>query len=131
MSQKVSIEEMDKAIMQEMEKYANMASDELKGAIKGTAKDVKKDIQDNAPKNTGAYKKSWTIKNIHEDSNSVDLVVHSRNRYQIAHLLEYGHAKRGGGRVEAKPHIKAAEERGKDELVKQIKERLGGYDEVR
>ena len=126
MSQKVSIEEMDKAIMQEMEKYANMASDELKGAIKGTAKDVKKDIQDNAPKNTGAYKKSWTIKNIHEDSNSVDLVVHSRNRYQIAHLLEYGHVKRGGGRVKAKPHIKDAEERGKDELVNQIKERLGG-----
>jgi hypothetical protein len=53
-------------------------------------------------------------------------VVHSRNRYQIAHLLEHGHAKRGGGRVAAKPHIAAAEQRGNEKLVTTIEQKLKG-----
>ena len=52
--------------------------------------------------------------------------VHSANRYQIAHLLEHGHAKRGGGRVAARPQIAAAEEKGIRDLEDRIKEGLSG-----
>lgn len=122
----VSIDEMSDAIMEELTKYAELASDDLKDAVKETAASVKKDIQANAPIRTGKYKKSWSVKNIHEDSESIDLVVHSRNRYQLAHLLEHGHAKRGGGRTAAKPHIADAEERGNEKLVEAIEQKLGG-----
>jgi len=54
------------------------------------------------------------------------MVVHSRDRYQIAHHLEYGHAKRGGGRVAAIPHIAPAEQRGAEELVSRIERGLSG-----
>ena len=126
MSRTVSIDEMDSAIMEELEKYAELASDDLKAAVKETAASVRKDIQAGAPVDTGKYKKSWSVKNVHEDSESIDLVVHSRNRYQIAHLLEHGHAKRGGGRVAAKPHIAAAEQRGNKKLVTTIEQKLKG-----
>ena len=126
MSRNVSINEMGDAIMEELEKYAGLASDDLKAAVKETAASVRKDIQAGAPVDTGTYKKSWSIKNVHEDSESIDLVVHSRNRYQLAHLLEHGHVKRGGGRVPAQPHIAAAEERGNEKLVDTIKQKLGG-----
>jgi len=126
MSRNTSIDDMDSAIMEELGKYADLAADDLKDAVKETAKSVRKDIQDNAPVDTGKYKKSWSVKNVHEDSESIDLVVHSRNRYQIAHLLEHGHAKRGGGRVAARPHIAAAEEKGEKQLVETIKQKLGG-----
>lgn len=126
MSRTVSIDEMDSAIMEELEKYAELASDDLKAAVKETAASVRKDIQAGAPVDTGKYKKSWSVKNVHEDSESIDLVVHSRNRYQIAHLLEHGHAKRGGGRVAAKPHIAAAEQRGNEKLVQTIEQKLKG-----
>ena len=112
--------------MEELEKYAGLASDDLKAAVKGTAASVRKDIQAGAPVDTGKYKKSWSVKNVHEDSESIDLVVHSKNRYQLAHLLEHGHVKRGGGRVPAQPHIAAAEERGNEKLVDTIKQKLGG-----
>lgn len=126
MSRNVSIDEMSDAIMDGLEKYKDLAADDLKDAVKETAKTVRKEIQANAPVDTGKYKKSWSVKNMHEDAESIDLVVHSRNRYQIAHLLEHGHAKRGGGRVAARPHIAAAEEKGEEQLVETIKQKLGG-----
>ena len=126
MSRTVSIDEMDNAIMEELEKYADLAADELKAAVKETAASVRKDIQAGAPVDTGKYKKSWSVKNVREDSESIELVVHSRNRYQIAHLLEHGHAKRGGGRVAAKPHIASAEQRGNEKLVQTSEQKLKG-----
>ena len=126
MSRNIPIDEISDVIMEELEKYAGLASDDLKAAVKETAASVRKDIQAGAPVDTGKYKKSWSVKNVHEDSESIDLVVHSRNRYQLAHLLEHGHVKRGGGRVPAQPHIAAAEERGNEKLVDTIKQKLRG-----
>ena len=126
MSRKIPISEMDDAIMEELQKYSKLATDDMKDAVKDSAASVRKDIQSGAPVDTRKYKKSWSVKNVHEDSESIDLVVHSRNRYQIAHLLENGHAKRGGGRVEGKPHIAPAEQRGNETLVKTIEQKLKG-----
>ncbi len=126
MAKKAAIDDMESAIMKELEKYADIAADDLKDAVRETAKSVGKDIQSNAPQGTGKYKKSWSVKNMREDSRSIDLVVHSRNRYQIAHLLEHGHAKRGGGRVSARPHIASAEKKGTEYLVKTIESKLKG-----
>ena len=124
MNQNVSIDNMDDVIMKELEKYANLATDDMKDAVKDTANSVKKDIESSAPVLTGRYKKSWKIKKIRENANSLDVLVHSSNRYQLTHLLEFGHAKRGGGRVAGKPHIEPAAEKGEQDLIKAIEEKL-------
>lgn len=126
MSRRVSVDEMADAIMEELTKYSDLASDELKSAVKSTAQSVRKDIQASAPSRTGKYKQSWSVKTMKETSESIDLVVHSRNRYQLAHLLEHGHAKRGGGRTQARPHIAPAEQAGNEKLVKTIEQKLKG-----
>ena len=126
MSRRVSVDGMADAIMEELTKYSDLAADELKAAVKETAQSVRKDIQASAPSSTGRYKKSWSVKNVKETSESIDLVVHSRDRYQLAHLLEHGHAKRGGGRVAARPHIAPAEQAGNEKLVKAIEQKLKG-----
>lgn len=96
----------------------------MKKAVRKTAKSVKDEISSNAPKRTGAYSKSWTSKKTKENSHSLEMTVHSKNRYQLAHLLEKGHAKRGGGRVSGKPHIAPAEEKGVQLLEHLIEEAL-------
>ena len=91
-----------------------------KAAVKKAADTVKKEISATAPVGTGKYAKSWATKTTAESSHALEITVHSRNRYQLAHLLEHGHAKRGGGRVAARPHIAAAEEHGIEELEHEI-----------
>ena len=122
----IPIDELAFEVMRGLEEYADLAADEMKKAVKKAGTEIRKDIQENAPKNTETYAKSWSVKTQRETSSTLELVVHSRNRYQLAHLLEYGHAKRGGGRVAAKPHIAAAEEKGKEELEREIRQALGG-----
>lgn len=125
-TERVSIGQLADAIMEGLEEYANLATDDLKASVRKAGKTVKDEISTTAPKDTGKYAKSWAVKNQKETSNSLELVVHSKNRYQLAHLLEFGHAKRGGGRVAAQPHIAPAEEKAIDTLEREIEKALGG-----
>ena len=119
-----SIDDMAAEIMRGLTEYADLADSAMKAAVKKTATSVKKEISANAPKRTGRYAKSWTTKKTKENSHSLEMTVHSKNRYQLAHLLEKGHAKRGGGRVSGKPHIAPAEENGVQLLEHLIEEAL-------
>lgn len=124
MAKNTSIDDMTTEIMNSLTEYASLATDTLKEGVVEASKTVKKEIQASAPVRTGKYKKSWTTKKIAENSHSITVVVHSKDRYQIAHLLEHGHVKRGGGRVAAIPHIAPAEEAGVKELTQKIERGL-------
>lgn len=121
---RVSVDHMAEAITQSLGEYAELSNEVMKQSVTEVSKSVKKDIQVNAPVRTGKYKKSWAAKKVQENANSLTMAVHSRDRYQIAHLLEHGHAKRGGGRVQAIPHIAPAEQRGAEELAGKIERGL-------
>ena len=121
---RVKIDQMAHVIMEGLQEYADLATEDLKAAVKKAGDEAKKDIQANAPVKTGAYKKSWTVKTTKETSNAMEVVVHSRNRYQLAHLLEFGHAKRGGGRTKAITHIAPAEQRAAEILEREVEAAL-------
>lgn len=120
----VTVDHLAEAVMKGLTEYADASTELVKQSVQQVSKEVKKEISENAPKRTGAYKKSWTTKKTKETSNSLTMTVHSKNRYQIAHLLEHGHAKRGGGRVAARPHIAPAEEHGVTSLQEKIERGL-------
>lgn len=124
MTETVSIDGMADAIMKGLTEYADLAADDMKRAVTDAGKTVRKEIQANAPVDTGAYKKSWAVKRISESATRLDIVVHSRNRYQLAHLLENGHTKRNGGRVPGRSHIAPAEKIGKTQLITEIERSL-------
>ena len=119
-----SIDDMADEIMKGLMEYSELADSAMKKAVRKTATSVKKEISANAPVKSGRYKKSWMAKKTKENSHTLEMTVHSKDRYQLAHLLEKGHAKRNGGRVAGKPHIAPAEENGADMLESLIKKEL-------
>lgn len=122
----VKIDNLASEIMKGLTEYKDLATADMKTAVRKAGRTAKQDIQANAPKKTGAYSKSWTVKTTKETSESLELTVCSPKKYQLAHLLEHGHAKRGGGRVAARPHIAQAEGNAIEILETEIARALGG-----
>ena len=58
---------------------------------------------------TGKYKSGWSSR-IEETRTGAKAILHNAKVPGLPHLLEYGHAKRGGGRVSGKIHIQPVEE---------------------
>ena len=126
MSRTVSVDEMAAAINEGLEEYARLSTENVKKAVKKSAKAVKEQINGSAPVRTGRYAKSWAVKTTAESSHSLEQTVYSPSRYMLSHLLEQGHAKRGGGRVRAIPHIAPAEEMGIEMFEGLIEQALKG-----
>ena len=120
----VKIDDLADEVMKGLKDYASLAVDDLKTAIKNAGETVKNEIEKTAPKKTGKYRQSWAVKKTNETSDSIKVVVHSKTRYRLTHLLENGHAKRGGGRVAARPHIAPAEQKAEDQLLREVERKL-------
>ena len=110
-----TVSQMADVIMEGLEEYAQLAADDMKKAVKKAGAQARKDIQENAPVKTGVYAKSWAAKTTKETANAMEIVVYSRNRYQLAHLLEFGHAF---------SHIAPAEERAAQTLEREVEKAL-------
>ncbi|RKJ32016.1 hypothetical protein D7X33_39910, partial [Butyricicoccus sp. 1XD8-22] len=69
----------------------------------------------------GAYAKSWKASKINGK-----WVIHNVKHYRLTHLLEKGHAKVGGGRVQSYPHIAPVEKELVEEYIKGAEEAIRG-----
>lgn len=87
-----------------------LAEDEevLRKHVVDACKVAKSDLRKNSPRKTGDYANGWTYKVNDNASGSYHGTVYNSTTYQLTHLLEKGHAKRGGGRVDGIPHIEPA-----------------------
>lgn len=124
MSQTIRIDQLADTVMKGLQEYKDLATEDLKADVQKAAKTVQQQIKETAPKKTGRYAKSWVSRKTKETSDSIEYTVHSQNRYQLTHLLENGHAKRGGGRVAARVHIAPAEQAGIEQLIRDIERDL-------
>lgn len=122
---RVSVDGLADAVMKGLEEYSKLSTDGMKNAVKKAGKDCKNEISANAPRGTGRYAGSWATKVTGEAANMLEVTVYSKQAWQ-PHLLEHGHAKRGGGRVPAQVHIAPAEENAEKELEQEIRKALEG-----
>ena len=62
MGRKISISQLSAAVMEQLNEYAELATEDMKEAVKKAGTAVRKDIEASAPRNTGDYAKSWAVK---------------------------------------------------------------------
>lgn len=95
-----------------LEEYGENLSDHVKEAAKEVAKKGAKAVKANAKttfNGTGKYASGWTSK-AETNQYSAQGIIYNRTTPGLPHLLEHGHAKRGGGRTDGREHIRPVEE---------------------
>ena len=123
MSSKITINGLADAIQKELENYSEEVTKKTKKIVDDVSSELLNNTKNDAPVNTGKYKKSMSIKTEHENKYGKQNVWYVKKpHYRLTHLLEYGHVKVGGGRVEAQPHIGQNAENAIEELQKRIEE---------
>lgn len=113
------------AIISELVAYSEETTEEIKEKIKEISEECCEEIRKNSPEKSGKYKQGWKVKVAFESRNDIRCTIYNANKPQLTHLLEKGHAKVKGGRVEGKEHIGPAEEMAGNEVEKSIKEIYG------
>ncbi len=101
--------------------YSSEVKRGLEKAKKEVAQETVEELKQTSPKKTGDYRKGWTTKKVRTAQ-----VIHNKTEYRLTHLLEKGHAKRGGGRVAAIPHIAPAEDKAIRDYIEKAEEVIRG-----
>ena len=119
----IKIDQLAAEIAKGLAEYSQDVVEKVNVSSEKVGKAAVKKLRQTSPKKTGKYAKSWTM-TTEKAIGQPDLrIIHAKApHYRLTHLLEHGHAKRGGGRVEGKPHIRPAEEMVIREFMAEVEE---------
>ena len=122
---KISIDKLADELAKELSKYSQEVIEKVNISSDRVGKAAVKQLRQTSPKKTGKYAKSWTMSTEKEIGQPHKRIIHAKApHYRLTHLLEHGHAKRGGGRVEGRPHIRPAEEEVIREFTREVEEAI-------
>ena len=121
----IKIDQLAAEIAKELSKFSQEVVEKVNISSEKIGKEAVKQLRQTSPKKTGKYAKSWTMSTEKEIGQPHKRIIHAKApHYRLTHLLEHGHAKVGGGRVEGKPHIRPAEEMVIQEFVREVEEAI-------
>lgn len=103
--------DLEAEIEKAMKEQIDLANDVVNNAVDKVTKETVSDLKSSSPRKSGKYAGGWGKKEGQTATRSKSSVVWNEKHYRLTHLLEFGHAKVNGGRVAAKPHIAAAEQK--------------------
>jgi hypothetical protein len=128
MSRNIKPEDLQKELMNYLEKYKENIDEEVIETVDEVTKKAKEELKQISPRGKGKrdnpYYKGWTVKLSKRKTGVYHKVIWNKTNYQLTHLLEFGHATRNGGRTRAIPHIRPIEEKYNVEFVDKIDKKI-------
>ena len=123
MANAINIGDLANEIANTLSGYTVNVAEGVKVAVDETMKELVADTKKDAPERSGRYKKAIASKVRFEDNYEKRVTWYVKKPfYALSHLLEKGHAKRGGGRVKAYPHIEKNREKAEAAFTERTKE---------
>ncbi len=122
----ISIDQLANEIAKGLQEYSSDVIDGIDEASERIVKNAVKELKAESPKKTGEYAKGWAKKTEKKFGETNSHIIYNKNKPGLTHLLEYGHAKRGGGRVEGKSHIRPVEEQMINEFTAEVEKVVKG-----
>jgi hypothetical protein len=117
--------DLEKELAAILDDYSEEVNQTVKEVASESAKRAANELKQTSPRRRPRYYKGWKATPKSLITGRVEYVVHNAKDYRLAHLLEFGHVLRNGGRTKAIPHIKPVEEKYTDEFyrdtIKKIK----------
>lgn len=126
MARKVKIDSLGTAIQDELKLYHQDVVDVVKLSSRDAMKEVvKKTKAFRFKKDTGKFRKNISSRVLDESSTGITMQWYVKApEHRKAHLLEYGHQTRSGGRTRGYGFIALAEKEGIELQTKKIEEAL-------
>ncbi len=123
----ISIGQLANEIVSAVREYTEDVSNGIEKKVDEVANKVLKEVQASAPKRTGEYARTF-VKTKEGGYGQHRRIIWNKKHYRRVHLLEFGHAKVNGGRVQAFPHLRPAYDKHTTNLDDEIKQiiRNGG-----
>ena len=117
----ISIDDLADTLAEELAGYSQEVTDDLKREVKQVAKEMVAELKSTSPRgDSGDYAAGWASTTESESRHMIQVRVYNRKKPTLTHLLENGHAKVNGGRVEGKPHIRPAEQAAEKRLENKV-----------
>lgn len=126
---KISVDSLASLVTYELSHYDQDVAEALAEECLEIAKEGVKELKKTSPQETKRYAKGWRVSVTYRSFTDFRYRIHNQGRYQITHLLEFGHVVKNGtarvyGRVEGKVHIKPVEDEINRQLQGRVKSRI-------
>ena len=122
-TKKVPTDRLRAEIYKILSDYGHEVNENMDNAVKKVARSGAKALRSESrvkfPNGTGQYAKGWKS-SVDTKKRTVQGAIYNEDLPGLPHLLEHGHANRGGGRTPGRVHIKTIE----DEVIQSFEKEV-------
>lgn len=128
-SKKVPVDKLDAAIKGILRDYGNEIAGSMNEAVKKVTREGVKTLKAESRQkfkthsDQKPYYRGWTSR-VETGKRSAQGVIYNKDVPGLPHLLEYGHANRGGGRTPGRVHIQPVNDKIVESFLKEVQQAI-------